>query len=129
MDYILVLFSRYGILIIAITAVAVVQLIVKYRLNLQHGEMPSSEKLIPYLFEIFKDPWMWLAGIILLLGALFWYYSLSRVPLSIAFAFGALSYPLVMLGSKLFLGEIVVMQQYIGCGFIIVGLLLIAAHY
>ena len=119
---------RIGLLILAIIGVSCVQLIMKFRFNDAHGEIPLSGELFPYFLGILKDPWMWLAGILLIASAFVWYFVISRMSLGVAFTFASLSYPLVMAGSYLFLKESFVLPQVMGCGLIVGGLCLIAAY-
>ncbi len=117
---------RFLTLVIGVFGVAAVQLIVKYRLNVEHGPAPVDASLLPYFVKILGDIWLWGAGVLLVAAALLWYFSLSRMPLSIAISFAALVYPLVMLGSATILGEAVRLPQIAGCGFIVAGIWLVA---
>ena len=119
---------KFVLLILAIIGVSGVQLIIKLRFNAIHGEMPASSKLLAYMIGIIKDPWMWFAGLLLVVAAFTWYFVVSRISLGIAFAFGALSYPLIMAGSYVMLGESFSLVQMIGCAMIVGGISLIALY-
>ena len=58
------------------------------------------------------------------LSSAIWLIILTRLPLSIAYPFGAISYVLVILGSAL-TGEYIKPARLIGVGLIVVGILLI----
>ena len=119
---------RYALVMLAIFGVSAVQLLVKYRFNVQHGAMPTDFTLAAYLLRLLRDPWMWVAGGMLVTAALLWYFALSRMPLSIAIAFASLVYPAVIVGSAWLLGETVRGPQIAGCGFIVIGIWLVAAY-
>jgi drug/metabolite transporter (DMT)-like permease len=120
---------NYALLFAAVLIISAVQLVVKYRLNVEHGQVPFQLTEAGYFaIGILKDPWLWLAGSMLVVSALMWYSAISRISLGVAFAFAALSYPMVMLGARFFLGEIFLVQQYAGCALIVFGLFLIAAY-
>ena len=119
---------KYLLVMLAIVGVSAVQLLVKYRFNVQHGVMPADSAIAPYLVRLLLDPWMWLAGGLLVAAALLWYVSLSRMPHSIAIAFASLVYPTVILGSAWLLGEAVRVPQIAGCGLIMIGIWLVAAY-
>lgn len=119
---------RYLPLIIAIFGVSAVQLLVKYRFNVAHGAMPSDRSLLPYAINLLRDPWLWGAAVLLIVAAVLWYFSISRLPLSVAIAFAALVYPTVILGSAVFLGEHVALQHAGGCVLIVAGIWTIAAY-
>ncbi|MEM7068936.1 MAG: hypothetical protein AAF478_08630 [Pseudomonadota bacterium] len=105
-----------------------VQLLVKHRFNVAHGEMPLTAGGLPvFIFQALKDPYLWLAGAMLITAAIIWYAVISRMSLGVAFTFAALSYPAVMAGSYVFLSESFAIPQILGCGLIVVGLVLIAA--
>ena len=117
----------YIIILIAVVFMSAVQIIIKYRFTAVHGEIPLSTGDFPvFLWNALKDPFLWLAGITLIVAAILWYAAISRMSLGVAFAFAALSYPLVMTGSYVFLGELFRIPQMVGCGFIVAGILLIA---
>lgn len=115
-------------LIVAIFGISAVQLLVKHRFNVAHGAVPVDGTVVSYLLKLLVDPWLWLAEITLVVAALLWYFALSRIPLSVAIAFAALVYPLVMVGSMVVLGERVNLVQFFGCALIVGGIWLVAAH-
>ena len=115
-------------LIIAIFGMSVVQLLIKYRFNVEHGPTPTDRTLIPYISRLIFDPWLWLSAAILVFSALLWYFAVSRLPLSTAIAFAALVYPTVTAGSLIFLGEQVNFYHFVGCSLVVSGIWLIAAN-
>lgn len=119
---------NFALLVLAIALLSAVQLLVKHRFNVAHGEIPLNASALPgFLYHAIKDPYLWLSGFLLITAALLWYAVISRMSLGVAFTFAALSYPLVMTGSYVFLDETFAFRQILGCGLIVSGLLLIAA--
>ena len=118
----------YIVLLVAVICISLVQLIVKYRFDVMHGQVPADRSILIYIFGLFTDPWMWLAGITLIVSALLWYFALSRLFISTAIAFAALVYPLVMIGGVAFLGEIVTRYQMVGCVLIVTGIWFVAYY-
>jgi drug/metabolite transporter (DMT)-like permease len=117
-----------GLLLITLAVVGLtfVQLMIKARLEV-HGAAPLSPgELLGYVLNLLADWQVWVAGAVLVLGAACWYVGLSRVPLSLAYPLAALSYPLVLGGSVLFLHETFSWQLLLGNAAIIGGILLIA---
>jgi drug/metabolite transporter (DMT)-like permease len=57
-----------------------------------------------------------------------WLYILKSTPLSQAYPYLALTFVIVPLFSRFFLGEMMSYQTYIGCGIILFGLILITAE-
>jgi len=67
------------------------------------------------------------AGIALYaLGAIVWMIVLSRVKLSVAYPMLALNYVLIMLCSRYIFGEEISSSQWLGAGFICIGVSLVA---
>ena len=59
--------------------ISALQLVVKYRLNVEHGQVPFQLTEAGYFaFGILKDPWLWLAGSMLVVSALMWYSAISE---------------------------------------------------
>ena len=119
----------YAMLILAVVILSFVQIIIKYRFTVAHGEIVISyHGLLSFIFQAVRDAYLWLALIMLIIAAVIWYAAISRTSLGVAFAFASLAYPLVMTGSFLFLGETFAIQQILGCMLIVGGLCLIAAY-
>lgn len=85
-------------------------------------KMASRQEMLswPYLF--------WIAGAIGVMGvyALVWQQVIVRMPLSTAYMFKGTSLIFVMLFSVLLFGEAITLNNVIGAGIIIVGIILFA---
>jgi uncharacterized membrane protein len=57
-----------------------------------------------------------------------WLYILKSTPLSQAYPYLALTFVIVPLFSRIFLGELMSYQSYFGCAFILFGLILITVE-
>lgn len=100
------------------------QLLIKSRLN-AHGIVPLSPiALAGYVFGLLKDAKAWLGGFGLVVAAVFWYSAISRVPLSVGYAVGALSYPIVFLGAIAILREQFSWAGFIGNVLIVLGVMI-----
>lgn len=120
---------NYLVLFIAVALISAVQIIIKFRLNVQHGEVPySANAFWGFMLQVIKDPFIWGAGVMLITAAALWYAAVSRTSLGVAFTFAAMSYPLVMIGSYIFLNESFVLPQVIGCSLIVFGVICVAAY-
>jgi drug/metabolite transporter (DMT)-like permease len=117
---------HYIFLTLAVCAGAGAQILLKLRLT-AHGQMPSAPRdLAGYVTKLAIDPVAILAVLMLVGAAVTWYFVVSRIPLSIAFAFAALSYPMILVGAHLFLDERVLPLQVMGNLLIVAGILLVA---
>jgi drug/metabolite transporter (DMT)-like permease len=120
-------FVGIGFVLLSVTLLTSAQFIIKSRLTV-HGSIPFAPgDLLRYLLVALGDWRLWLGGIGLVLASFSWYVAVSRIPLSIAFPFGALSYPIVFLGSVLFLREPFSWTALLGNGLIIAGVALAVA--
>lgn len=70
-------------------------------------------------------------AIVALLSALaaagFWVSAMSKLPLSLAYPFMSLTFPLVMLGSSMLFGETLSWQSWGGAALVMAGLIVLAA--
>lgn len=89
--------------------------------------MPGAPRdLAGYVLRLGVDPIAIVAVLMLVGAAVTWYFVVSRIPLSIAFAFAALSYPMILVGAYAFLGERVLPVQVVGNLLIVAGILMVA---
>lgn len=116
-----------ALLALGVVLLSVTQIIIKSRLNV-HGAIPvSASEIVPYVWGLLQDL-RFLGGLgLLIIAAFCWYAGLSRIPLSLAFPFAAMSYPLIFLGSVLLLNETFSWPVAIGNILIVTGVLLVAA--
>lgn len=123
--------KTFGIILIcvAIFALTGAQLVIKNRLNF-YGSVPFSPiEFLGYVSVLILDWRVWVGGSGLVASAILWYAALSRVPLSLAYAFGALSYPLVFFGSIVVLRESFSWLGLLGNSLVVGGVLLVAAAH
>jgi multidrug transporter EmrE-like cation transporter len=107
------------LILLPITLLTTVQLLLKW----QAAEHASERSNIwTYLFGLAMSPWVWCALTMAGLSFVAWMLVLKRIPLSFAYPFVSLTFPLVVIGSVLFFGEKVNPAQLIGLALIVVGL-------
>lgn len=116
-----------SLVIIGVLVLTSAQLLIKGRLA-EHGAIPFSPgAFLPYLWGVMGDWRMWLGLAGLVVASFLWYAAISRIPLSLAYPFGALSYPLVFAGSLLILKEQFSWQGLAGNLLIVAGVVLVAS--
>lgn len=104
------------------------QIIIKSRLS-EHGAVPLSlDEGWPYVLGLLADWQVWVGGAGLIVSSVLWYAAVSRIPLSVAFPFAALSYPLIFASSIVFLHERFSWQALAGNGLIVLGVMLAASR-
>lgn len=74
-------------------------------------------------FDVTGNPWYLATLLCLLAQAFVWPLVLKRVPLSFAYSFGALQYPVTLLISRAVFGERITSANVIGSGLIVAGIL------
>lgn len=117
-----------GFLLIAIgiAALTASQILIKARLN-HHGVVPLNfREGFPYVLGLMADWTMWVALVGLVTSSVLWYAAISRLPLSIAYPFAALSYPMMLGASIFFLRESFAWPVLAGNAFIVLGVVLVA---
>lgn len=114
------------IVLIAVAALTVAQIVIKSRLNV-HGAIPlSPPEFITYLGVLLRDWRAWGGGLTLIAASILWYGGVSRLPLSQAFGFAAMTYPLVFFSAIVFLREPFSWLGLLGNTFIVMGVLMLA---
>jgi len=113
------------IILVAILFSVTGQIFLKTGLNIM-GPIDFSSGFILTYFKIFLSPYVMVGVFTYVLSVLFWVYALSKVDLSFAYPFVALSYVLILITSKLFLGETIPMIRWIGVFVICIGVILIS---
>ena len=117
--------SSVPFILIAVLLAVIGQLLVKRGLNLL-GPIDFSAGLIFTYVTIFTSPLVIIGTLSYTSSIFFWLYALTRVDLSFAYPFLALSYVLVILASWLILGEHIPVLRWIGVFIIALGVLVVA---
>lgn len=101
------------------------QLSIKYKAG-QMGEMPGSTAgRISYFLELFLSPWVIAGFVSAVFAAFFWILAMTKLPISLAYPFMALSFPLVVIASHVIFGEYVSSLRMIGVALICAGVVLV----
>ena len=119
-------FSGIILVMVAVLVLTAAQLIIKNRLSVL-GVVPLNSQLAGYLSQVARDGMMWISAIALIISSLSWYASLSRIPLTLAYPFAALTYPIIFLGSLVFLNETFTWQALTGNALVVLGVILVAS--
>ena len=117
--------SEVYFILLAVSISVAGQLLIKRGMNLM-GPIDFSPGILDAYLRIFASRYV-VAGCFTYLGSLFlWLYALSKVDLSFAYPFLALSYVLVSLSSCLFLGETIPVLRWVGIVVICFGVFLVS---
>jgi drug/metabolite transporter (DMT)-like permease len=116
--------STIPFILIAIAMATTGQLLVKFGLN-RLGHLDFSTGFIITYLKICFTPLVVLGASITLASAFFWIYALTKVDLSYASPFLALSYLMVLLCSWVFLGENIPLIRWVGILIISFGVYLV----
>ena len=111
--------------IVSIIIVVVGQVLIKQCLN-SLGHIDFSSGLIKAYSLILFNPLAIFGIILYAIGVLFWLYALSKLDLSYAYPFLALTYVLVALAGWFFLNENISLIRWIGIIVICIGVVLIS---
>lgn len=84
----------------------------------------AAPAFINFSLRSLFDPLFVSAVVIYAISTVLWVIALSRVPLTIAYPFVALSYIIVPLLARLFLGEPLSLKVFLGAATIIIGVLI-----
>jgi drug/metabolite transporter (DMT)-like permease len=118
-----------ALIVIAVAMLTSAQVLIKSRLA-ELGAVPfAPTELIRYLGTAFLDGRLWLGGLGLLASSFLWYAAVSRLPLSIAYPIGALSYVLVFAAAVIVLHEPFTWRAALGNVLILAGVALAAGPF
>jgi drug/metabolite transporter (DMT)-like permease len=99
------------------------QLVIRWRIPL-HGDMPTG--LLPrllFLLSLYLDPFVLSGFIGAVVSGLFWMAALTKLPLSHAYPFMALSFAIVLFGSAVLFQEPLTWPKILGVTLIIAGII------
>lgn len=105
-----ILFTCYG------------QLVFKWRIA-RYGALPDGliDKLL-FLASLFYDPFILTGFLAAFVASLCWMAAITKLPLSHAYPFMALSFAVVLVGSSIFFHETISWPKIIGVLFIVAGI-------
>lgn len=115
----------FGFLMIGVTLVSTIlgQLSIKQGMNLISAAAQPGQGTMQTLIQAVLSPWV-IAGLGLAgVGAFAWMLALSKMPLSYAYPFLSVSFPLVVIAAAYTFGETVSVRTYIGLAIIVGGLI------
>lgn len=78
------------------------------------------------LLLLASTPWIWVGSACIISSGILWVVAMSRYQLSFIYPFFSLNFVLILLGSKLFLGEQISLVRYLAVVLIIIGLIFIS---
>lgn len=112
-------------LFIAVALAVSGQMFVKKGLNLL-APIDFSSGFVATYARIFLSPYVLVGSFLYFLSVFFWIYALTKVDLSFAFPFLALSYVLITIAAFAFLGERISLLRWIGVAVICIGVFLVS---
>jgi drug/metabolite transporter (DMT)-like permease len=109
---------------ISVLVTAYGQLVVKWRVS-KRGHLPATLSGKGHFFlSLLTDPWVLSAMATTFLAALCWMAALSKLELSKAYPFSAVSFMTVLLFSGIFLDESITFGKAAGLAIVIAGLII-----
>lgn len=99
------------------------QLVLKWQMSSMGPAPHGLPALLPFLLKAMLNPWVLSSIFSAFLGMVTWMATLSRLPLSQAYPFVSLSFPLVLFSSWLVFGEPLTAFKVLGVALIMAGLI------
>ena len=116
-------------IVISVVLAAVAQLTLKYgvsRVQVDgHSGIVLSEPL-PSAMRVAREPFIWIGLALFGVSAIVWIVVLSRVSLSFAYPFAALTYIIIVVFDRVFLNEYVPGLRWAGVALIMSGIVLVS---
>ncbi len=102
------------------------QLIIKWRVTCA-GSMPHNPTGVAlYLMHLLLNPWVISGLFAAFLASLNWMMAVSKLPLSYAYPFMSLAFPLTIILSAVIFHEVITIPKIIGTALIIGGVMVLA---
>jgi uncharacterized membrane protein len=119
--------STIPYLLLSVILAVVAQILVKLGINsIDNLDLSLSLNLFKNYFRLFLNINFTIGLMCYIIATLVWLYSLTKVELSFATPFLALTYILILLGSWLILGDDISIYRIIGTLFVCLGLIIIS---
>ena len=119
------LFEMVIAVFVPVAALAIAQVVLKWQARMAADMRMDA---LSYLKTLVYSPWFWLALLLGGIALVAWLLVLRRYPLSYAYPYISLTFPLVALLSVMSLGERLSLGQVVGLGLIVVGVALNARY-
>lgn len=120
--------TAFGFVFVTIVFTVVGQVLIKWQ-AMYAGSLPLSwPNRFTFFFRLLLNPWI-IAGLLSAVVAAFaWILAMTRLPLSVAYPFVSLTYPLVFCLGWLLFGESLSGWRILGVLFILVGVAVIGIN-
>jgi drug/metabolite transporter (DMT)-like permease len=116
-------FASLGLVLFSVVVAAGGQLMLKHGMQLATARSHASGRSLP--LAAITTPWIPLGLAVFAVSAMVWLVVLSRVPLSLAYPFNALSYLVILSTSALVLHEHVSPVTWAGTLLVVAGLIIV----
>lgn len=100
------------------------QLVVKWQIMRLGGPKPGVDGAVRWALTLLLNPWIIAVLTAAGISILTWFFVVSRVPLSLAYPFVALTFPLVAISSALIFNEPIGWRSLAGLALIVAGVIL-----
>ena len=113
--------TAYGAYIVSIGAYVVSQLVIKSRFERLGVGDALANGIASGAGLVLRDLACWLAGILVLVGALCWYIAMTKLPIRLMVPMAAVIAPAASIGAYFFLGEQLSLEKILAIGLITIG--------
>lgn len=115
----------WAMVALTITLTVLGQLIVKWQVTQVDPPIPTASGLVSWAASMCFKPPIILVFAMAAMAAMAWFVAMSRLPLSHTYPVLGLTFPLVLLGATMMLGESVSPLQIAGTAFVVLGTVLL----
>jgi len=116
----------YNVLGIATTVgvTSAAQLVLKWQVMRIGSPEPGAAGAFRWILTLLLNPWMMVVFAGAVIAAISWFFVVGRLPLTVAYPFVALTFPLVSLASARLFGDPIGWGNFVGLALIVAGLIL-----
>ncbi|MGF7055277.1 drug/metabolite transporter (DMT)-like permease [Bosea sp. OAE752] len=106
---------------VSLISVAASQLLFKTRM-MQIGESSAWEgSILAGISRLLVDPLIWMAGLMVVIGAVCWYSAMVKLPISFMLPIASLIAPMTAVGAYFLLGESLPLEKLAAIAWIAIG--------
>jgi len=101
------------------------QIIVKWQIAKAGAPVASLKGIVVWVLHTAMNPWFLMVGVLVVLAGGAWFVAMSRLPLGHTYPMMGISFPLVVIGSVVLLGEHITPMHVVGTALVFAGVVVL----
>lgn len=115
----------WGMVVLTIILTVAGQIIVKWQVAKAGVPAAGLREVVIWVIQTALNPWLLLVGCMVVMAGGAWFVAMSRLPLSHTYPVMGMSFPLVLMGSVVLLGETISPLHVAGTALVFAGVVVL----